>query len=140
MHNAKCAFKNPLLSGAFGCARAEPVSTRDGPDILCRSEEASERCRDVFERMKRSALPVFDVEDDLLQMPHSALVKIQYGGLLGLREALGADPADGRPVENIDALVEQESRDPIGPAAPAWNGIVEHITTYRIKRQRSRSR
>lgn len=55
-------------------------------------------------------MPVFGVEDDLLSMPHSALVKIQTGGLLGLQRLLTDAPATPATVTNINALAEAAAR------------------------------
>ena len=42
------------------------------------------------------------MEDDLLSMPHSVLLKIQYGGLIGLQNLLGDGASH---VADIDDLV-----------------------------------
>jgi hypothetical protein len=85
MEEYKCAFSNTLVTNQFGCEQGMQVARRGGPDVICLSEVAHRRCAHLFERMKLVALPAFGVEDDLLSMPHSVLVKVQYGGLLGLR-------------------------------------------------------
>ena len=84
----KCAFSQTLIGGQFACAHAEPVVRRGGAEIACRSADASQRCATLMQCLKDAALPAFGVEDDLLSMPHSVLVKIQFGGLLGVQRLL----------------------------------------------------
>lgn len=106
MEEHKCPFSAPLISQQFGCVHAREVIHRGGAEIACTDAQAQARCEPLFQRLKAAALPAFGVEDDLLSMPHSVQVKIQYGGLLGLQRLLpeAAAPAPER-VENIDALV-----------------------------------
>ena len=70
------------------------MTRRGGPDVVCASDEAHQQCENLFQRMKQVALPAFGVEDDLLSMPHSVLVKIQFGGLLGLQRLQGNGTAE----------------------------------------------
>ena len=104
MEERKCPFSAPLVTQQFGCVHAKEVIHRGGTEIACTNADAQPRCARLFQRLKAVALPAFGVEDDLLSMPHSVLVKIQYGGLLGLQRLLSG-PADR--VENIDALLQE---------------------------------
>lgn len=134
MSGYKCAFSNTLVTNQFGCARGEPVARRGGPDVACTSEPAHQRCEQLFQRMKAEALPAFGVEDDLLTMPHSVLVKIQHGGLLGLQRLLGGDAAASR-VPDVGALVESAlARYPSVAAIPCAE-LVESMTAYKLKRR-----
>ncbi len=105
MEQHKCLFSAPLISHQFGCVYAKEVIHRGGAEIACTDIAAHARCGQLFQHMKAAALPAFGVEDDLLSMPHSVLVKIQYGGLLGLQRLLSGATAAPERVENIDALV-----------------------------------
>jgi NAD(P)-dependent dehydrogenase (short-subunit alcohol dehydrogenase family) len=103
----KCAFSQTLIGGQFGCAHAEPVVRRGGAEIACRSADAAQRCAILMPCLKAAALPAFGVEDDLLSMPHSVLVKIQFGGLLGVQRLLDGAGSDVDSVPDINALVER---------------------------------
>lgn len=134
MQTHKCPFNGTLVAGTFGCAHAEPVARRGGPDVACRSELGQRRCAVLFERLKAAALPAFGVEDDLLSMPHSVLMKIQHGGLLGLQRLLdGAAPAR---VEDVDALIERAlARYRTAEAIPCAD-MVDAMTGFQLKRRR----
>jgi len=136
MAEYKCAFSNPLIGGQFGCENAEQVARRGGPDVACRSEGAHAQCERLFQRMKQTALPVFGVEDDLLSMPHSVLVKIQCGGLLGLQRLLGAVGADATEVKNIHALVGRAVQAHGSLEAIPYPAFVEDMTSFKLKRRR----
>ena len=136
MAEYKCAFSHPLIGGQFGCENAEQVARRGGPDIACRAEKAHARCEQLFQRMKAAALPAFGVEDDLLSMPHSVLVKIQCGGLLGLQRLLDVAGANVAEVKNIHALVGQAVQAHGSLGAVPYPAFVEDMTSFKLKRRR----
>lgn len=136
MSDIKCPFTSPLISGDFACSHAHAVTRRGGADIGCDSTLAAEACGALFERLKEAALPAFGVPDDPTQMPHSVLVKLQYGGLLGLAERL--DAADAERVEDVSALVVR--------AKQVWHTIeaipaeswADRMTGFKLKRRRGK--
>jgi hypothetical protein len=132
----KCPFSAPLVARQFGCAVSREVIHRGGTEINCTDVAAQARCDLLYQRMKSEALPAFGVEDDLLSMPHSVLVKIQYGGLLGLQRMLHAEPQLAERVEDVQALVAEAALrfDNEVPCAP----LVEDITAFKPRARRGR--
>ena len=135
MEEYKCAFSNTLITNLFGCDKAEAVTRRGGPDIACTSDTAHQCCEKLFQQMKTAALPAFGVEDDLLSMPHSVLVKIQYGGLLGLRRLLDGGTAGSGDVKNVHALVDQAIGKYDNLDALPYPALVGDMTTYKLRRR-----
>lgn len=136
MEEHKCAFSNTLVTGQFGCDKGEQVTRRGGPDVVCASDAAHRQCEKLFQRMKQAALPAFGVEDDLLSMPHSVHVKIQFGGLLGLRRLQGNATDESAVVKNIHGLVGQAIGKHGGLDAIPCQAFVEDMTSYQLKRRR----
>lgn len=134
----KCAFSQTLIGDQFACVHAEHVVRRGGAEIACRSEQSAARCSDLLQRLKRDALPAFNVEDDLLSMPHSVAVKIQFGGLLGVQRLVDPALANADRVADIDALVGQaEQTFGTVDAAPCAQ-IVTDMTNYKTRRRGTR--
>ncbi len=134
MAELKCAFSAPLITHQFGCSKAEEVTRRGGPDIACTDGAAAARCEALFARLKAAALPAFGVEDDLLSMPHSVQVKIQYGGLLGLQRLLGGSGVER--VEDVDALAAAVAGK-FGEVIPV-DEVVPDITAYKTRARQGR--
>lgn len=132
MEEYKCAFNATLMGDQFGCAHARHVVRRGGPDVACTGSAGHERCRRLFELLKASALPAFGVEDDLLSMPHSTLVKIQFGGLLGIQRLLG-DNAETATVTDINSLVDRAENRFGGLETVPCEQIHTDITGYKIR-------
>ena len=100
----KCVFAGPQISELFACSQGRQVVRRGGAEIACGSEPAQRRCTQLYESLKAGALAHLDLQDDLLAIPHSLLLKVQYGGLLGLQQLIGEE---GESVADIHALVDR---------------------------------
>ena len=138
METHKCPFSAPLVTHQFGCPRAQEVVRRGGAEIDCTEAAAAGRCEQLFTRLKAVALPAFGVEDDLLSMPHSVLVKIQHGGLLGLQRLLAGAPTAAERVADVYALVaDAYARYGHGDAIPC-DQVVADMTAYKPRARRGR--
>ncbi|MHB8624085.1 MAG: hypothetical protein ACYC9J_10525 [Sulfuricaulis sp.] len=135
MAEFKCAFNQTLVTNQFGCEKGEQVIRRGGPDVVCISAEAHQRCENFFARLKEMALPAFGVTDDLLSMPHSVQMKIQYGGLLGLQRQLGNCADTTVEVKNIYQLIDRAIARHGNIDAIPCQAFVEDITSYKLKRR-----
>ncbi len=135
MDEFKCAFSGTLIGGGFGCVRAQHVTRRGGPDVVCGDVSAYGRCADVHARMKSIALPAFGVEDDLLSMPHSVSMKIQFGGLLGLQKQMLDTAAVADAVTDVDALLQQALAHYGGVDALPYTAVVPAMIACKLRRR-----
>ena len=132
----KCPFSAPLITRQFGCRHSQEVIHRGGAEINCMNQGAHTRCCELLACLKQVALPAFGVEDDLLSMPHSVQVKIQYGGLLGLQQHIGPASQMSERVEDIDSLVEAAHKQ--FTAGIPCSQFVEAITSFKPRARRAR--
>jgi hypothetical protein len=132
-----CAFKAALMIGGFGCRNAMPVTRREGPDVVCHSEDARRRCSELLTHLKAAALPAFGVADDLLSMPHGVMVKIQCGGLLGLNRLLIPGSPVGASIEDVAALVDRalDSHGDVGKLP--YESLVQDMVSHKLRRRGS---
>lgn len=111
----KCPFAAPITTSRAACRHATEVVRRGGSEYDCDEAAAQDRCSTLFAGLKNTGLDAFEVDDDLTQMPHSVLVKIQTGGLIGLRRLLEPAAAPDAPIADVSALAAQ--------AADAYGGV-----------------
>lgn len=97
-----CPFSATLVKNDFNCCHADHVVRRGGAEIACKSADTHVECCALHRQIRSNALEALGLEDDLLSLPHSVLVKIQFGGLLGLQAVMGSEAAV---VADIAALV-----------------------------------
>ena len=104
MEEHKCPFQVPQIKKDFGCTLGVGVTRRDGAAIACQSRSASRHCCKLYKHLKHVGLAAFEIRDDLLHVPQSFYIKVQYGGLLGLQRLLGETRRD---IADISSLVAQ---------------------------------
>ncbi len=89
-----CPFSAPLAQQTCRCTHAIKVIRRGGEEIACNNESLHATCKAVQEHCRQASLADMGLEDDLLSVPHSTLVKTQFGTLLGLQQTMaGSDVA-----------------------------------------------
>jgi hypothetical protein len=140
MSNPICPFSATLVSGDFACRHAEAIIRRGGTEIACRSGSSHSNCLALHRAMKAVALADQGYEDDLTQIPHSLLVKIQYGGLLGLQRIMAGDGEPEAPVSDIDSLVRSAIARFGSTTDVPCDRFCEDMTAYRLPGRRSRKR
>jgi hypothetical protein len=135
MENYKCAFSGALIGKQYNCQYALEVTRREGPSIACTSATMHQKCAMLMEDLKAAALPQFGHEDDLTQMPHSVLMKIQSGGLAGLQKHLqGASSVTV--VDNIAQLVTDAEQRFGRLSAIPYGDFVQDIVEFKLRRRR----
>jgi hypothetical protein len=133
--SAKCPFAVPLTKGQVGCRNAQEVVRRGGSEYDCQSPAHHAVCTELFARLKREALPAFGVEDDLTLMPHSVLVKIQAGGLMGLNRLLGGAT---RSIEDVADLIDRVQERYGSLVQMPYADILGDMTSYKLERRTRR--
>jgi hypothetical protein len=130
-----CPFSVPLIKQDFNCKYAREIIRRGGSEIACEQADQHSMCCKLHTVIKNLALAVMGYEDDLLSVPHNVLVKIQYGGLLGLEELLNGKRVEDDKVADIATVVnrahaEYQNFDSI-PEDPINNAILNYKTQRR---------
>lgn len=136
MSAAICPFSATLARDDFACKHAEQVIRRGGAEFACQSAAAHARCCRLYDCLKGAALPALGFEDDLLQVPHGVLTRVQFGGLLGLQRLITGE--SGAAVDDIDSLVDTASTRFDGIESIPCPRLVDDISSYQLPRRRRR--
>lgn len=103
MSDLICPYNATLAQKSnFSCPNADEVIRRGGAEYVCLQSDSYKICSEVHSKVKAAYLSSEGLEDDLLTVPHSTFVKIQFGCILGLSSTLGQDTSD---VEDMGALI-----------------------------------
>jgi hypothetical protein len=102
-----CAFERALLSRCAQCSLARSMLLAERELIGCESASASERCRAYRAQLRGKALFALRI-DAAGPWPFGKEIRLQCGGLLGLRRALDdGDDDETTGVEDVDALMRE---------------------------------
>ena len=119
----------------YSCPKADEVIRRGGSEYVCLQADSHRLCCEVHDSVKQAYLDSEALEDDLLTLPHSTYVKIQFGCVLGLQSALGRDSSDLMDIGSLisDAIGFYKITDDL-----PYGLINETISTHKLQKRGKR--
>ena len=98
-----CPYSATLAQkSSFSCPNADEIIRRGGSEYICLQSSSYDICSEVHNKVKDTYLNSEGLEDDLLSLPHSTFVKIQFGCVLGLQSVLDRNVAN---IDDIGSLI-----------------------------------
>jgi hypothetical protein len=97
-----CPFERALLSRCTSCFKAKRLLLAEREAISCTEQAASDLCQAFHAAVHQNARFALHM-DPHQPWPFGKEIRAQCGGVLGLREALGGDPADAPDVAMLIA-------------------------------------
>lgn len=91
--NRPCPFERALLSRCVTCMHARKLLLAEREAITCGHETASQSCKTLYESLHHNARFALHMDPEQ-PWPFGKEIRAQCGGVLGLRDTLGADHAD----------------------------------------------
>ncbi len=137
MTDLLCPFSAPLVKQDFACKHAQEIIRRGGSEIACQQSDAHGVCLALHGAIKASALQAMELEDDLLSLPHNVLVKIQYGGLLGLQQLM-TDASAKETIDDISTLAFDVMKQFGALEKIPLSGVNQAIIDYKTQRRRKK--
>lgn len=96
-----CVFERALLARHAVCECAVRHQIAERETIACAQPVARAACGELLSLLREKSAFALGVADARRILPHAMVMKIECGGLDGLRDAL----APGAPAANVHALV-----------------------------------
>ncbi len=133
-----CAFERALLSRCAQCSLARSMLLAERELIGCESASASERCRGYRAELREKALFALRI-DAAGPWPFGKEIRLQCGGLQGLRRALDdGDADDGETtarVEDVDALMREALERYGALDALPYSRVMRSVIRYEPRRR-----
>ncbi len=124
----ECAFAKALLARFCACDRARWHAVGEAERLSCADPATGERCVRFVRRLRTAALFALGRGP----LAHGAQLRLQWGGLQGLVQAIGRP--DHRPENVATLLAEAEARYGTIEALP-WEPIVRAVAACRPRRK-----
>ena len=132
----RCVFEKALTNNQCKCRFSRHFWLADREGYACNSDENSSVCSYLLEKLRENSRFFLKIHSVGTQLPHNVDIRVQVGGLRGLR-ALFDDDGGEQLIIDIKALVEQaEARFESLDQLP-YSEIVQSIASYQ---GRSRSK
>lgn len=130
-----CVFAKALLSRCAGCSRAHKLNIAEREAVACKSEQALRQCRELLPMLRAKALFALRLTHVDGPLPHGKEMKVQCGGLFGLRAAQA--PTLEGPVTDVYSLISAAVADYGDLQSLPYGEIVKAVVNYE-PRKRSR--
>ncbi|MCX8017324.1 MAG: hypothetical protein N2690_05425 [Rhodocyclaceae bacterium] len=127
-----CVFEKALLSQAAVCEGATRLALAEREVIACRAPLARAACGNLLALLRKNSAFALKVKDTQRILPHAMVMKIQCGGLLGMK-ALLAPNAHAPDVLELIRLAQAEYG---ALEALPFSRIVQGVAHWQIRKRR----
>lgn len=124
-----CVFSKAILAGCASCSTSERHALAEREAVGCASPVAHVNCTTLAAMLRERAAFALGLAP-AAPLAHAAAMKLQCGGIAGLREAAAGEEADVR------RLVAGEMARRGGLAELPWTAIVASVARWQGRRPR----
>ena len=83
-----CAYEKAILTHQCACSQSEKLHIAEREAAHCRSDDSQARCIRFLDTLKNHARFALKLTGTTGVLPHGKAIRIQVGGLRGLRQVL----------------------------------------------------
>jgi hypothetical protein len=127
-----CVFEKALLCQAAACEAAQRLSLAEREMVACREPLARTACGQLLTLLRANSAFALKIRDAQRILPHAMMMKVQCGGLLGLKDLL--DPAAHAP--DVMKLVRLAQAEFGALDQLPFSRIVQGVAHWQIRRRR----
>ncbi|MDP3031805.1 MAG: hypothetical protein Q8N33_06990 [Rhodocyclaceae bacterium] len=127
-----CVFERALLARAAVCEAAQRISLAEREVVACRQPLVRVSCGQLLTLLRTNSAFALKVKDAQRILPHAMAMKVQCGGLVGLRDLLDPDAA----APDIMKLVRLAQAEYASFAALPFSRIVQGVVHWQGRKRR----
>ncbi len=126
-----CAFEKALLAGCCACSLSQRRHIAEREAVGCLDAAACESCSRLLALLRRNAAFTLHLSRPGEQLTHAQEMKVQCGGLAGLRRV----HAGAGDIEDVNHLVQAARQGQGGLEGLPYSEIVQSVAAYRTRRR-----
>ena len=127
-----CVFEKALLCQAAACEAAQRLSLAEREMVACREPLARTACGQLLTLLRANSAFALKIRDAQRILPHAMMMKVQCGGLVGLKDLL--DPEAHAP--DVMKLVRLAQAEFGALDQLPFSRIVQGVAHWQIRRRR----
>lgn len=127
-----CVFEKALLCQAAVCEAAQRVSIAEREVVACRAPLVRAACGQLLALLRTNSAFALKLRDTQRILPHAMTMKVQCGGLTGLKDLLDPDAA----APDILKLVRRAQAEYGSFDALPFSRIVQGVAHWQIRKRR----
>jgi len=133
----RCVFEKALTNNQCKCRFSEHFWLADREGYACTSKEMAADCRHLLEKLRENSRFLLKLHTVGAQLPHNMDIRVQIGGLRGLRAAIGSGEQQSQHddlITDIRALIEQAEKQYDNMDVLPYSEIVQSIAGFKARR------
>ncbi|CAG0953379.1 hypothetical protein RHDC4_00230 [Rhodocyclaceae bacterium] len=127
-----CVFGKALLAQSAVCELARRHSVGEAESLVCASPVARAACGTLYGLLREKSTFALRVKTTERILPHATVMKIQCGGLEGLRQVVSPDTH----APDVHRLVREASERYGGLDALPFSEIIKGVAAFQLRRGR----
>ena len=100
-----CAYEKAILTHQCACSQSEKLHIAEREAAHCRSDDSQAQCIRFLDTLKNHARFALRLTGATGVLPHGKAIKIQVGGLRGLRQVLDPEQDQASSIEDVSGLI-----------------------------------
>lgn len=134
-----CAYEKSVLTNQCDCSQAEKFCIAEREGVRCKSDQAQKQCVEFLAFLREQARFALKSTEERSTVPHGKAMKIQVGGLRGLKIVLEPEAPVPKNIDDVFATL-QSARHYFGSLTNIpLQAIIQQVASYKGK-TRSRRR
>ncbi len=133
-----CAYEKSVLTNECQCSQAERFCIAEREGVHCAADDAQQQCLEVLGLLREAARFALKSSAEEGILPHGKAMKIQVGGLRGIRALLEPDAPASDPIADVHGLLNQAQVAFDGLGNLPFSEIMQQIAAYQVKRRSRR--
>ena len=127
-----CIFEQAMLAQAAVCEAVQRISLAEREVVACREPLVRASCGQLLTLLRANSAFALKIKDARRILPHAMTMKVQCGGLIGLRDLL--DPAAAAP--DVMKLVRLAQAEYASFEALPFSRIVQGVAHWQGRKRR----
>lgn len=133
-----CAFEKSVLTNECQCSQAERFCIAEREGVHCRSAERQVRCLRWLEQLREQARFALRTEEQRRLLPHGKAIRLQVGGMRGLRLLLAPSEAVPTGIGDVDATLAAAEKQFGKLEAVPFSEIMREVAAYQVRKRARR--
>ena len=135
-----CLFEKSILINQCGCSQSERFCIAEREGVHCRSDAGQALCSEALNLLREHARFALRTNEDKAILPHGKAMRIQVGGLRGIRKLLEPDATDPLAVPDVVRILEAAQESYGGLDSVPYSEVMPSIAAYQGKTRARRRR
>ncbi len=128
-----CVFERALLARCAACEMSRIQSVAEGEAITCSSPDAHAACAQLAQLLRRNSSFALKLREPMSVLPHASVMKLQCGGLSGLKAVLEPEA----PAPDVHRLVRMAVASHGDLEGLPFSQIVQGVAAWQGRKRRS---